>query len=271
MRIFLHTILLASVIYLTGCIEINTKVIVNPDGSGSIEETVLMSSQIVNMISQFTGSFSEDTTGTKEEFSIFNEEELKEKTVDFGPSVKYVSGEELKLEGREGYRAVYSFTDINDLTIDQNPGSKISLDSAAFQPESQKEKIVFQFSKGNPSVITIDMPQNKKDDEEDKDITENTGLSDTSSFAQMIQLMEDLKMSMTLEIKGKIVETNAAFVDGSTITLMSIAFADLLKNKEKLEEMKKINPADIEEVKEIMKNVPGIKIELNDPVVIKFN
>jgi hypothetical protein len=34
--------------------------------------------------------------------------------------------------------------------------------------------------------------------------------------------------------------------------------------------MKKIDPNNLKDLKDIMKDIPGIKIEINDPVVIKF-
>jgi len=60
-------------------------------------------------------------------------------------------------------------------------------------------------------------------------------------------------------------------VDESEITLFKLNFGELLENPEKLEELKNMDSNNLKELKEIMKDIPGIKIETNDPVVIKFH
>jgi hypothetical protein len=52
--------------------------------------------------------------------------------------------------------------------------------------------------------------------------------------------------------------------------LLDIDFGELFKNKESLEMLKKNPPDNLEEMKEIVENVPGMKIELQRPVFIKF-
>jgi mevalonate kinase len=82
--------------------------------------------------------------------------------------------------------------------------------------------------------------------------------------------LKDLSFSLIVDINGEIVETNADYIQNSQITLFNLNFGELLDNQQKLEELKKINPNNLKELKELMKDIPGIKIETNDPVVIKF-
>ena len=96
MKKLFYIFVLAVLLFATGCIEIKTVVNINPDGTGTIEETMLMSSDVVKMFSGFAGSFSDDSTAAVEEFSLFKEDELKDKASDFGSDVAYVSGKELK-------------------------------------------------------------------------------------------------------------------------------------------------------------------------------
>ena len=66
-KILLAFILIAT---LSGCIDLNVLVKLNPDGSGTIEQQVLLSKEFVSMISSFM-AFSEDSTS--EEFDIFDD------------------------------------------------------------------------------------------------------------------------------------------------------------------------------------------------------
>ena len=85
---------------ITGCIDVKTKIKVNKDGSGMIEETMLMSSEMVQMMKQFMSGFAADSTNTQE-FNLYNEEEIKNKASDYGEGVQFISGKELKkMEGK---------------------------------------------------------------------------------------------------------------------------------------------------------------------------
>ena len=67
--------------FLNGCLQVDTKVNLNSDGSGTIEETVVMKSEVINMMKEFAMAF--DSTKS-EEFNMFNEEELKNKASNYG-------------------------------------------------------------------------------------------------------------------------------------------------------------------------------------------
>ena len=93
---------------------------------------------------------------------------------------------------------------------------------------------------------------------------------DTADFENMVKFMKDMKAKVEIKIDGKIVNTNATHVDGNTITLFDIDFGQLLSDKEKLEQFKKFNPDSFEEVKKLVKDIPGIKVELNKEVFVEF-
>ena len=62
------------IILLSGCLKVETTINVNTDGSGTIVETVMLSSEFADMIEEFSQSF--DENAEKEEFSLFNEEDV---------------------------------------------------------------------------------------------------------------------------------------------------------------------------------------------------
>ena len=45
----------------------------------------------------------------------------------------------------------------------------------------------------------------------------------------------------------------------------------MMKNKEGFEEFKKNEPKNIEEMKKYLEKLPGLKIEVEKPITIKFN
>ncbi len=84
MKLIKLTILLfITVIFFSGCIKVKSNVIINKDGSGILEEQVLMSDMVVEMMNDFMNSF-QDSTSAPEEFKLFKEDELKAKSSEYG-------------------------------------------------------------------------------------------------------------------------------------------------------------------------------------------
>ena len=280
MKIFTGALaLILSFVFLSGCLQVNTNVKVNPDGSGTIEETVMMSNEVINMFKQFASSFSDDSTQT-EDFEMFKEEDAKKRAADYGEGVEYVSGEHVNTDTQEGFKAIYSFKDLNLLKINQNPNSKLSMDelkSEGIEEDTvdvKEEYVNFQFIKGNPAEIIVhfSQPKDKEDDNFDNEEAESDTVSASEGdMGQMKQILKDLKMSLSLELNGKIEETNATYVDKSKITLFEIDFGKLIDDPDKFKEFTKIHPNSLDELKEIVKGIPGIKIEMSEPMMVKFD
>jgi hypothetical protein len=277
-KILLSFVIIFALIFTQGCIEVKTTIKLNKDGSGTVEETVLMSSEIVNMLRDFIEGFSElndDSVKTEqEEFKLYNEENLKNRVKDFGEGSRFVSGKEIKEDGKEGYTAVYSFDNISNLRIDQNPNSRmpdaLSSDS---EGDEYKEFLTFSFNEGNPSELIINMPPASFEPDEfkeDEETEEESGEMSLEELEESKQFIKDMRISLNLVLDGKITESNATYLSGSEVLLLDINFNELLNNPEKLEVLRKTNPDNMQQLKDIIRDIPGIKIETNDPVKIKF-
>ena len=119
------------------------------------------------------------------------------------------------------------------------------------------------------------MPPAPKESEK-ADSTMDMGDTSTDSLnagdlSKLKDLLKDFNISLVVETDGEIKETNASYVNKSSVTLFDLNFNLLLDDPEKLMALKKINPGDMQEVKDILKDVTGIKIETNNPVKIKFD
>jgi hypothetical protein len=83
-------------------------------------------------------------------------------------------------------------------------------------------------------------------------------------------MMEEMSIAVSVDVEGKIVNTNASYVDGSKITLFEMNFAEMMKNKEAFKEFKNKEPKNIDEMKAFLEKFPGMKIQIDRPVKIKF-
>jgi len=77
-------------------------------------------------------------------------------------------------------------------------------------------------------------------------------------------------VAMTVQVEGMILETDATHRDGSRVTLMVIDFEELLEAPEYLDELTERRPRSLEEAKELLKDFPGIKLELAPAIHIRF-
>ena len=273
---------------LVGCLQVNTLVKVKPDGTGTIEETFLMSKEIV----EFMKGMADQMMGLTEQqegqsarkpdaqaeggFDIFDEAKLKKEALKRGQGVTYVTGKRITTDKFEGYTAIYSFTDINQLRLNQNPSESVPSDPRANNKGSQKQKefVTFHLTKGYPSTLIVRMPVDQGANEptiskEEKPVEMDNQQSEMM-MAQMKQMFEGMKITMAIEVQGSIVQTNATHREGSKITMMQLDFGKLLQMPEQLNRFSQMKPESLEAAKKLMKDLPGIKVDLNKEVIIKF-
>ena len=274
---YLYKLLVLSAfgIFLSGCIEMHTVITVNKDGSGLIEENIFIGKEIIKMFKEFAAAFA-DSTQPQQEFNLFEEEKIKAKTSDYGEGIEFVSMENIVTDEREGYKAIYKFKDLNKVKVNQDPSDEMPMAEPKEGSEKTNEYVFFKFITGNPNRIVFKLPDETKKEEENTkqiktdDTTATNVEADSSDLESMVKFMKDMKAKFEIRVYGKITNTNATHVDGNTVTLFDIDFAQLISDKEKLEEFKKFNPNSFEEVKKLVSGIPGIKVELNKEVYIEF-
>ncbi len=257
---------------LSGCIDISIKVNLNKDGSGTINEKVFFSKQLVEMISSFQTM---GDSASAQKFNLFNEKELRANALKMGNGVKFISGKKLSENGKQGYLALYSFDDITKLKLNEDPGNKVPANAPGQKNESGNDNITFIFSKGNPAELIVRFPQNIKNSETIKEnkkgeVTNDSTNSDLFNMDQLKAIFKDFKVKYEIAVNGNITETNAEYRNGNSITLFEMDFSKLLDNPEELKKFKSEKPKTFQETKELLKQLPGFKIDPNREVVIKF-
>lgn len=265
-------LLLLPVIIFSGCLNVQTTVKVNRDGSGTINEKVLFSSEFAAMIKEFAMSFGDSTQ--PEEFSLFKEDELKTMASNYGEGVRYLSSEKIDDNEWEGYCAVYEFDDVSKIKLQPDAEDKVAVGMEGGEQTEEKDYYFFSFVKGSEPELTIDRPDVKIDPQEEEtqmeEAEENEEQSATDGGEEYLKLLGNMSISVAVEVEGKIVNTNASYVEGSKITLLQMNFGEMMKNKEVFNRFKNKQPRNIEELKEYLEMLPGMKLEIQKPVTVKF-
>jgi hypothetical protein len=276
---------LCAAVLCAGCVETVTVIKLKPDGSGTVEQTVLMSTaareQMAMMMQSMTKGLGGDSGGFDEkELDMLKTDELRENAAKLGKGVTFVSADTVVTDEAEGYRAVYAFRDINELRINQNPGDNVLASPPGGKGNAETELVTFSFKKGKSSVLRVRRPEGEAlvDAGAGKDDTTSRGASGSGKdddvskemLAQVQQMFEGMRVAIVIEVDGAIVETNGTHVDGSRVTLMDLDFGKLLGAPEQLEEFARANPTTVEAAKRLMKGVPGMKVDLNPELMVRF-
>lgn len=274
----------AAVCLFSGCIQDNTVINIKPDGSGTIEETVLMGNSFIDMMEGMTRGMTEakaqDDASPKEkpksDDSVITEmiDKAKTNAKEFGEGVKFVSANPVKTETASGYTAVYSFNDISRVTLNQNPGKKTPGDpkKEGADEAAKNDTIKFAFTKGTVSRLSVTMPPPRTEEKKDKkeEAAEKEQADDPQALEMLKAMFKDMKVSIVLNMMGDIVNTNATYRTDKKITLIDMDFAKLVNDMPLLKKINQAQPQSVEEVKTMVKGMEGLKLEFTNPVTVDF-
>ena len=264
---------------LNGCMDVESLIKVKADGSGTIEQTVIMGSEFVDMMKGMGDAMGDDSDGSKTGGSpLIDKEKLAAAAKKMGEGVSFIGVVEHKTDTGEGYIATYAFTDINKIKLDQNPGSNAPTGG---EDDEKTEPLIFVFKKGKTSTLTIKSYTGNEPKKGKKSATESTDdaaaedsaedeAAEEMAMVMMKQMFNDMRVAMVVEIEGDIVETNATYRKDNRITIMDMDFGELLADEEAFKKFTKSKDQSIENAKKYMKDIPGIKMDMNDELVIKF-
>jgi len=263
-RLALIPVLVAAA-FASACITSTTTVKVKPDGSGTVEQTMLVNTamieQLGTMISSQMGGSSKTTTKSANPFEdAFNEEKMKAEIAKMN-GVRLVSRTPLKQNGLEGVKVVLAFDDVNQLVLDENVGSK----------GSDPMRVSLKKNAAGASVLTIQFPD-KPGGEAPKGAQpkpkKNAPKAEDLAMAQMF--FKGFRVQMAVEVQGTLIKTSSPYVQGNTVTLLDLDMEKLFANPAALSNLDDLpfGPGmSVTEARAALakSGVQGIKI--NDPTV----
>ena len=261
------------VFLLAGCFQVSTVVRVNPDGSGTVVETMLLSKMMIAKMNEMMQGFAGEGGAKPEPIDMFDPAKLKAQAAGMGEGVSYLSGEKTETAEYSGYTATYTFKDINRLRLNQQNGESVGADGG----KASSLPVLFHFSKGSPATLVIEQPREKNSVKSAEAPQENIespqaakGAMPDAEAKQLMEMFMGMKLALLVEVNGTIVESNATHRDGRKITLVDFDLSKLGSSIPQLEKLKLLKGSSLAEAKELMKDFPGIKMDLNDRLTVVF-
>lgn len=259
MKTRIQTIILSMIaaVGLSSCFDVHQVVNVKKDGSGTIEETMLVT--IPPELAALGGD--QDPIA-----DLLKQGKHKERATEMGEGVEFVSAEPFAgNDGTKGLKTIFKFADINKLKLSSDGGmSGLNPDPNAKPAKKLDEQLIrFKFDKADTKLTIISPPMEGVDGMNDQEI-------DPAQFAMASQIMKGMRIRVSVKPEGKITKTNATYSDAESVTLMDLemkklvtdldtfkAFGELSKEKDRTKVAAKL--------KEF-----GIKAETKEEVEVEF-
>jgi hypothetical protein len=260
MRLAIQLVVLVFAAVCSSCLRSTTVISVKADGSGTVVQETGLSPQALAMVKTMAGS----GTDAKMPADLFGEDQAKQAADLMG--VTFVSGEPIKTAELEGYRARFAFNDVRQIRMKMNqaPTKGLTGSSAAAEPPFR-----FDFERrGASSQLTITVPESNAGS---NPMAKMPGMGGTSNpeqnqqaMAMMKLMLQNLFVDVSLDVDGRIVNTNAPHVQGSRVTLLQIDFNQLLADEAAFRKLQ--SATDIK----ALAGVPGLKVLTSPKVTVEF-
>jgi len=272
MRIARLVATLLPALLLTGCLQSTALIKVNADGSGTLENQTLMTAAALAQIRQLAGLFGGTDTKPVDPFS---EQQMRDLATQIGDGVTLISTRPLKSAGSEGREAIYGFRDITKLRISEAPAApgNTSVRAGGLSlGAGQTGAVTIELARtpGGNVLLTLHTPADPLTGFADR--LGSGGGRGTSTgadeLAMLRQMLAGLRVALRVEPAGRLVRTNSPFVEGQTVTLFDIDVDSLLKDDAAFARVQNAKTA--AERAEALKNVPGIKVNLERDITIEF-
>ena len=144
---------------LPGCLQNETTIHLNKDGSGTVVDETLLGAQMLAMLDQMAAGFGGGGADKPKDDPIkqmLSEDKAKKRAAELGEGVSYVKSEPLDKNGAKGARTTYAFKDINKLKVSTGDGMQTmsNMGPMGAAPKAtvvkKQEPIAFNFADKSP-------------------------------------------------------------------------------------------------------------------------
>lgn len=268
---------------LSSCIQSHTVVSVNKDGTATIEEKTMLGGMMAQMMAGFGDAFGQPGEAKAPANPLMDRATYEANAKKMGEGVTLTKLVETKdAKGGMGVTVTYAVADINKLKLsmgadvpDAMKGMAPEIQEKIEEAGKEEKPVTFSMKDGE---LKINLPQPEVDPEVAKANKELEGFEpemgpEEAQQMEMAKMMlADMAMSLTVKINGDVAKTNASHAKGNEITLFSMKFADIMKDPKAFGKLAMMGQDMEDQAKamEVLKKLPGVKVETQKEVSIKI-
>jgi len=262
MRLLRLSLTLLAAVGLAGCFQSSTILHVNADGSGTIDERMLLTGAALSQLralAAFGGGGGQDV-------NPISEDQARAAATSLGSGVTYVSSTPITDGDAQGRAIVYAFTDITQVRISQQPPAPGGMTVRA-PGVTDGQAVTFALARqpdGN-MLLRIIVPTPKAPADTAPPAAPR---GSPQQMAMVKQLLTGAHLSIGVEPSGHLVRTSSPFVDGQRVTLLDLDFDEVTRDEAILSRLQGVRSVD--DAKVALKGVPGAKINFDPEITIEF-
>ncbi len=264
------------------CVEFEQLIKVNKDGSGELIRSVRISESFVETMSQ---EGPEPSAAEVEEGLAQMEEAFKSDPGTLGAGVRFVDVETIPAaEGSKlplaGFVFRYEFDDISSLDFSALPDMGQAGGMAGGEGEtSDEDRLAFRFSskgkKSTVSAVFFESEEQMRAEFEDLDMSEAVESGTDEMADAMLEMMKEMlagfRIKVAMEVAGKVTSTNAAVIDGNTVTLIEVDFDRLFEQEDKLAGLQGLEgEPSLAQLGLVLQDVDGLTFPMTPEVSVEF-
>lgn len=263
MRYVRLALLLGGAVMCSACFRFSTVLMLRVDGSGTVDQRLLFTQAAVAQFRQLAS-----LGGGGQDFDPLSEEQAREAATTLGQGVTYVSSTVIDTSEGVGRDIKYAFTDVNQLSLNQAPPPPGGGMPVAPQSAGLSDRIEFKLTRvaDGHALLKIAVPQLPAVGGDKAPRSPNSPSAD--QIAMLKPMLAGARLSIAIEPAGRLVRTSSPYVTGQRVTLVDVNVDSLLNDDTLLQRLQAARTPD--EVKSILKSVPGLRVNLDPEITIEF-
>jgi len=270
------TLLLGLALVSTGCLRSLNTVTVHRNGSATITDTMLFAPRFLAMMNSLGEMGDGDQASVT---TLWNDSTIKADAGDFGPNVTLKEWKEIEVDGMKGYVAVYQAPSVSDLILDGNRGANMVKtgedDSSTNDPDdldpwrmSYENGVLTILNPPDADTANVTVAESLEENKTDDDLRQTLDM--------MAGFLRGMRISLRVVVEGSISQTNATYVEASTVTLLYMDFDKLVdvweSDPKTFKDFDSMQEGTTETLGQLLKAYPpgSLMIETQPVVTVRF-
>lgn len=252
----------------SACFEESVIVKVDKNGSGVVEHHSYNNvDDMMGAMLSGLGDAKQDTSNKTE----YNDAYFADKAKKMGLGVTVKDWQlASNAQGFKGYKAIYSFTDVNTLSVSTSPvGDQAKNESAAVDGSALEAEHYFTMKDGR-LVIHTPEPETKENQTEMAEQVNVNQAASQQMLAMMGNMFNGARVRIQIEALDSIKDTNAYHREGDRITVMDVRVDELMKDPKLFTEAQKFNALNRADAQLLANKIDGLDVDTQAEIFIQF-
>lgn len=255
--------LVVAAVLCSACFESTMVLRVGADGTGTLQQRTIVKKAALAQLRTFAA-----LGGGRATLDPLSEDQARSLAASLGPGVTFVSSTAITNEDGEGREALYSFSDVSQLRVSETPQPPggITIKTDTISTASPTITLALTREATGNAVLHIVVPPPAIFGGPD-----GTGGVNPALIEQLQSLkgmLAGAHLLLVMEPNGHLVRSSSPFVDGQRVTLLEIDVDKVLGDATFVPRLQAAK--NLDEVRAIVKDTPGLKINLDPEITIEF-